>query len=110
MARLTQLKPRLIRSDLQQGVPTVSSWRSGKSSAERGYGHKWRVARVRHLKLSPLCVYCLANELVVAATVVDHVRPHRGDQALFWDRSNWQSLCATCHSSVKQRQESGGGW
>lgn len=21
--------------------------------------------------------------------VVNHIRPHRGDQALFWDRSNW---------------------
>ncbi|WP_232215651.1 HNH endonuclease signature motif containing protein [Paracoccus sp. J55] len=39
------------------------------------------------------------------ATVVDHIKPHRGDQALFWNWNNWQALCTGCHSSVKQRQE-----
>lgn len=23
--------------------------------------------------------------------------PHRGDQKLFWDESNWQALCKPCH-------------
>ena len=27
---------------------------------------------------------------------------------LFWDESNWESLCVTHHSSDKQRQENGG--
>ena len=27
---------------------------------------------------------------------------------LFWDQSNWQSLCATCHSAHKQRLEKSG--
>lgn len=27
------------------------------------------------------------------ARVVDHITPHRGDVALFWDESNWQALC-----------------
>ena len=31
------------------------------------------------------------------ATVVDHIIPHRGDDALFWDQSNWQALCKKCH-------------
>lgn len=31
------------------------------------------------------------------ATVVDHIVPHRGDQKLFWDESNWQPLCKPCH-------------
>nr|WP_307877464.1 MULTISPECIES: HNH endonuclease [unclassified Rhizobium] len=39
------------------------------------------------------------------ASVVDHIIPHRGDQALFWHHANWQPLCAPCHNSVKQRQE-----
>ena len=34
---------------------------------------------------------------VVAAVVVDHIWPHKGDRALFWDRGNWQSLCKACH-------------
>ncbi|SPA17227.1 Putative phage holin (fragment) [Cupriavidus taiwanensis] len=41
------------------------------------------------------------------ATVVDHVRPHRGDRRLFLDRTNLQSLCKLCHDSVKQRMEHG---
>ncbi|MCG8990866.1 HNH endonuclease [Laribacter hongkongensis] len=50
---------------------------------------------------------CLAEGRTVAATVVDHITPHRGDQRLFWDSSNWQPLCASCHSGAKQREERG---
>jgi predicted kinase len=39
------------------------------------------------------------------ASVVDHIIPHRGDQAKFWDSANWQSLCTRCHSSRKQAME-----
>ncbi|WP_274631209.1 HNH endonuclease [Arvimicrobium flavum] len=39
--------------------------------------------------------------------VVDHIFPHRGDEALFWDRSNWQPLCHDDHDIVKQREEHG---
>ena len=31
------------------------------------------------------------------ATVVDHIRPHRGDWALFVDPANHQSLCKRHH-------------
>lgn len=38
--------------------------------------------------------------------VVDHRRPHRGDERLFWDRSNLQSLCKSpCHDRHKQSLE-----
>jgi 5-methylcytosine-specific restriction endonuclease McrA len=39
------------------------------------------------------------------ASTVDHIIQHRGDHVLFWNRSNWQPLCARCHNSVKQRLE-----
>jgi len=35
---------------------------------------------------------------LVLATVVDHITPHKGDNDLFWDRANWQSLCESCHN------------
>jgi 5-methylcytosine-specific restriction protein A len=42
----------------------------------------------------------------VMATVVDHIVPHKGDSALFWDsKGNWQSLCPTHHNAAKQKQE-----
>lgn len=50
----------------------------------------------------------LASGVEVAATVVDHKIPHRGDSKLFWDRSNWQPLCADHHNGVKQRQDNRG--
>lgn len=68
------------------------------TSAERGYGHRWRLAREGWLRKHPLCVRCAAAGVLTAASVVDHVVPHRGNKALFWDRENWQSLCAEHHS------------
>lgn len=38
--------------------------------------------------------------------VADHIVPHRGDPALFWDPNNLQTLRASpCHNRVKQAQE-----
>jgi len=75
------------------------------TAAQRGYDSRWKKARIYHLACNPLCGMCKAQGLIKAATVVDHINPHRGDKALFWDTSNWQSLCAACHNSTKQRQE-----
>ncbi|HHR5499154.1 TPA: HNH endonuclease [Klebsiella pneumoniae] len=45
---------------------------------------------------------------VISATVVDHIKPHKGDETLFHNPDNLQSLCKRCHDSVKQRMEKGG--
>lgn len=87
-------------------ITRTSSWRSDKpTSNARGYGYEWQCARDEWLRANPLCVMCERNGHVVQANVVDHIKPHRGDMTLFWDRSNWQSLCTTCHNRHKQRQE-----
>lgn len=106
---LPTLKPRVpTLSTNRVAVMQPGSWRtSDMTSAQRGYGHKWRKAREAYLREHPLCVMCQADGHVTAATVVDHIVPHRGDQALFWRRSNWQSLCAMHHSRDKQREEQG---
>lgn len=67
------------------------------SAARRGYGRRWRQARELFLRAHPLCVACGRHGLVVPATVVDHITPHKGNRKLFWDRSNWQALCKGCH-------------
>ena len=67
------------------------------SAAERGYDGKWRNARARFLRRHPLCVSCLKEGKITPAVIVDHIIPHRGDQALFWDQGNWQPLCKDCH-------------
>lgn len=103
------------------------SWRTDKrTSSQRGYGYKWQQARAAYLAKHPFCVMCLsaagiddgdledvASKSMRAgiglpwATVVDHKVPHRGDMVEFWKSEGWQPLCATHHSSDKQRAESG---
>lgn len=69
------------------------------------YDWKWTRCRSLFLKEFPLCRYCERRGRLTPATVVDHVRPHRGDVDLFWNPDNWQPLCAPCHDSIKQREE-----
>ncbi|TIN83131.1 MAG: HNH endonuclease [Mesorhizobium sp.] len=66
----------------------------------------WKRRREAQLSAEPLCRMCLDAEIVEPATVADHVTPHRGDAHLFW-YGELQSLCATHHSSDKQREEHG---
>lgn len=67
------------------------------SSSNRGYDARWHKASRLYLKKHPLCVECAREGRVEAATVVDHIIPHKGDPVLFWDESNWQSLCKMHH-------------
>ena len=69
------------------------------SATSRGYGSRWQKARKAFLAHHPLCVVCAAEEHTAMATVVDHIIPHKGDPHLFWDQSNWQSLCEYHHNS-----------
>ena len=78
------------------------------SAHSRGYDSRWQRARVAFLFAHPLCVMCASVGRVTAATVVDHVNPHRGDARLFWDEANWQPLCKVCHDSAKRKQDTSG--
>lgn len=76
---------------------------------QRGYSNVWRKARATYLSSHPLCVICEPQNRVTPACVVDHVQPHKGDQDLFWDSTNWQALCQSCHNS-KTAKEDMGSW
>lgn len=66
----------------------------------------WRKQlRPAQLAKEPLCRMCAAKGKTTAATVVDHIKPHRGDLYTFADPDNLQSLCKTCHDSEKQSDE-----
>lgn len=78
-------------------------WRG--SARERGYTWAWEKARARFLKQHPLCVECKREGRYIAATDVDHIIPHRGDERLFWDESNWQGLCSPHHKRKTGRGE-----
>jgi 5-methylcytosine-specific restriction endonuclease McrA len=67
-------------------------------------GAYWQRRRRQQLLAHPLCKFCGERGQVVRATVVDHVKPHRGDWNLFV-LGALQSLCAPCHNSIKQKLE-----
>lgn len=100
LQRGQQLKPRgsnagaLIRSR-----DRIDTWRKWYKTAE------WRAIRWDTLVAASFtCVRC--KRIFESADLVgDHIRPHRGDRDLFFDRSNVQCMCATCHSRDKQREE-----
>ncbi|KRW62922.1 HNH endonuclease [Pseudomonas sp. TTU2014-080ASC] len=109
MARLKTLRPRLVLQSNRLTVAAEPSWRSGKTSTQRGYGYRWQQARERYLLDNPLCVYCARKGMTTAASVVDHIVAHQGNPDLFWNQANWQALCKPCHDSEKQREEAAAG-
>lgn len=92
------------------------------SSFERGYDKAWSAYSLSFREAYPLCgmrpnnlppvmsqCYQAGRPTPVLGTthgrpngVVDHVVPHRGDQRLFHDPNNHQSLCWQCHSRKTQ--------
>jgi 5-methylcytosine-specific restriction enzyme A len=88
------------------------SWRTGKTTTERGYDMRWRRFRAHWLRRHPLCgdreggrsiehSQCARDGRAVAASVCDHINPHRGDQDAFW-AGPFQSLCSSCHGRKQQ--------
>ncbi|NTI41601.1 HNH endonuclease signature motif containing protein [Rhizobium rhizogenes] len=70
------------------------------SARQRGYTAEWERESRIFLTSHPVCRRCSAP-----ATTVDHIKPHKGDMRLFWDRNNWQPLCSHHHNSAKQSEE-----
>jgi 5-methylcytosine-specific restriction protein A len=97
--------PELITSGSYCTNHQRALWR--QQNAERRdrspYGAAWRRARARFLREHPDCAECKRQGHTTPATVVDHVRPHRGDPVLFWDETNWASSCKSHHDAKTRR-------
>ena len=65
----------------------------------------WKRLRLAQLTRDPLCVYCDAMGRVVMAGVVDHIKPHKGDEIKFYNPDNLQSMCKQHHDSTKSIEE-----
>lgn len=116
MPRLTNLKPKVATLDTRLryaeqplGLTPDQAYgrvRRQSSPVDRLYSSsRWRTLRAEQLSREPLCCMCIAEDgRAVAATVCDHVVPHRGDVAAFWG-GPFQSLCAHHHNAAKQREE-----
>ena len=81
------------------------------SARQRGYTTKWDEARKSFLAKHPRCECPDHKDRADApkADVVDHITPHKGDPALFWQRSNWMAMNRGCHSAKTARQDGGFG-
>lgn len=66
---------------------------------------RWRAMREQHLAIHPLCVWCKQEGRTEAATVVDHVLAHRGDERVFFDGRNLQGLCKRHHDGAAQSRD-----
>lgn len=54
---------------------------------------QWKKTRKDFLETHPYCVCCGSP-----ATVVDHIKAHKGNDKDFNNILNLQSMCASCHS------------
>jgi len=91
--------------DKHQKQVTKEYDRRRGSAASRGYDYRWVKVRWRYLAEHPLCVLCEHVGKLTPANVIDHVVPHKGDQGLFWNESNWQSLCKSCHDRKTAKED-----
>jgi 5-methylcytosine-specific restriction endonuclease McrA len=67
----------------------------GRSHITDLYGKKWNTYRYRYLHHNPHCYACGKK-----SEVIDHVKPHRGDETLFWKTDNMIPLCHRCHNTI----------
>ena len=65
---------------------------------------RWKKVRKKFLEWNPDCVICGKK-----ANVVDHVIPVSSGKVDFWDETNYQAICWTCHQVKRgQRWDNGG--
>ena len=128
MARITTIKPRVKVPPMRLAAPRDEAGRSRYRDQNDPWRPWYRTARWRDLRADVLtdaqftCVMCgwrdeamyqmhamlaplgawkrgmIRSPLLVA----DHIKPHKGDEALFWMRNNIQCLCKPCHDGDKQ--------
>lgn len=114
MPRLQYAPPRLPATTSR--LPTQSAdeaERSRQRAAEAPWrawykSARWQQVRERVFTRDLFGCQMLACGKVISnrrQLVCDHIRPHRGDPALFWDEDNLQTLCKPCHDGAKQSAE-----
>lgn len=120
MARLTSVRPALgasvarpVLADLReeqtrdQRRRADSPWRAWYNTA-RWQALRQVVIRRDRWTCQQTGALCVGRANAANAPVVDHIVPHRGDPALFWDLRNLQLVAKSWHDTVKQAQERAG--
>ncbi|WP_413207011.1 HNH endonuclease [Rhodospirillum sp. A1_3_36] len=98
-------KARPVGKSCPHCPPPVRPQDPNASARFRPYSSpEWRTLRSQVLKAQPLCVVCGSR-----SEIVDHIKPWKGDPALFLDHRNLQALCRPCHSRKTAREDGGFG-
>lgn len=71
--------------------------------------NRWKQLRLQQLHKEPLCAMCMSKGDITPATVVDHIKPHKGNWQAFHDMDNLQSLCKQCHDTKTATEDGGFG-
>lgn len=104
MGRLKQLKPRSAPFQ-PRGTNTDARVRDQVDTWRRWYKTgRWRALALQvktEERFTCRCCGLVGNG--THDTVADHITPHRGNETLFWDRSNLQCLLKACHDGGKQK-------
>lgn len=71
---------------------------------------RWRKLRqVILLRDAYVCqrtgILCIGRYPASNSPVIDHIEPHRGEERLFWDENNLQTVSKAYHDSEKQAAE-----
>lgn len=120
MARLTTLKPTLGTLPPRLGPAPGDEQDRNKHRQTAEPWRKWyQLVRWKRLRIQTFTrdhftcqmAGCGKIEGNTSKLICDHVTPHKGDEALFFDARNLQTLCKPCHDTLKQREErSRGRW
>jgi 5-methylcytosine-specific restriction endonuclease McrA len=54
------------------------------------------------------CLLVSGNRHHPRAAVVNHKKPHKGDEVLFFDLDNTEAVCKSCHDALIQKEEARG--
>lgn len=118
MARLSRPPARLSAPPRPIGYPDRAAAerardrrRAVENEARRLYNTKaWKVLRKEIIardggRCRQTGVLLVGAVNAPNSPVVDHIEPHRGNPALFWDPDNLQTVAKSWHDSDKQRTE-----
>ncbi len=76
------------------------------SAADRGYDHRWGAYARGYKRRHPLCMECKRQGRITAVYCVDHIEPVESKyDPKFWDETNHQSLCESCHNRKTAKEK-----
>ncbi|MBL8576137.1 MAG: AAA family ATPase [Mesorhizobium sp.] len=116
MSKLSTFKGRFASSSPRKSVLASSSRTSDAKRAESSPWRSWykstrweqirqRVFVAAQFRCAQTGVLLLGTSPAWDSPVCDHIKPHRGNPALFWDEENLQCVSKAWHDSRKKAME-----